>query len=93
MRSERQWYTVIRNLAISLVKLEVSGDLLEVASYLSSYSYFKRNLPGCFAEQGCSRFRIEAGDQLGSSMIAVGEGELAAETEGAMRELSEGPLR
>ena len=43
MRSERQWYTVIRNLAISLVKLEVSGDLLEVASYLLSYSYFKRN--------------------------------------------------
>ena len=43
MRSERQWYTIIRNLAISLVKLEVSGDLLEVASYLLSYSYFKRN--------------------------------------------------
>ena len=53
---------------------------------------FYKKSPGCFAEQRCSRFRIEAGDQLGAQPLAVGEGELAAETEGAMCELSEGPL-
>ena len=42
---------------------------------------------------GCSRIRIEAGDQLGAQLLAVGEGELAEKTEGAMGELSEGPLR
>lgn len=64
-----------------------------MASNLSSYSYFKINHLVASLSIGSSRIRIEAGDQLGAQPLAMGEGELAEETEGAMGELSEGPLR